>query len=68
MPKERHSRQVVLPPGFIPTEVFVELNPEIIQFVEQEYLPYKFPQYVTYKNPWPCSPRRFCVPQPCAPV
>ncbi len=53
----------------IPTEVFVELNPELVQFYEQEYLPGMYPEYQGYKyQSWSCFPRRFCMPRPCTPI
>jgi hypothetical protein len=53
----------------IPTEVFIELNPELVQFYEKEYAPAMSPAYYgqTYQN-WQCYPRRFCMPRPCTPV
>jgi hypothetical protein len=53
----------------IPTEVFVELNPELVTFYENEYLPEMFPAYQgnLYQS-WNCLPRRFCLPRPCSPV
>ena len=71
MPKIRYIRQTnPLTPTeatfpVIPTEVFVELNPELLEFVETNYLPYTQPC-----NPfrWNCYPRRLCVPRPCPPV
>lgn len=53
----------------IPTEVFVELNPELASFFENEYYPENNPAYQGYKyQSWNCFPRRFCVPRPCTPV
>jgi hypothetical protein len=53
----------------IPTEVFVELNPELVQFYVEEYLPGKYPAFQGYKyQSWSCFPRRFCMPRPCTPI
>ncbi len=53
----------------IPTEVFVELNPELVQFYEKEYLPENYSIYQGYKyQSWSCFPRRFCMPRPCTPI
>ncbi len=53
----------------IPTEVFIELNPELVSFFETQYYPENYPAYQGYKyQSWSCFPRRFCVPRPCTPV
>lgn len=53
----------------IPTEVFVELNPELESFYETQYLPENYSSYQGYKyQAWSCAPRRFCIPRPCTPV
>lgn len=53
----------------IPTEVFVELNPELQTFYETQYLPENYSSYQGYKyQVWSCYPRRFCIPRPCTPV
>lgn len=53
----------------IPTEVFIELNPELEQFYETEYAPVKYPAYHgSLYHSWNCFPRRFCLPRPCTPV
>ncbi|HMM20324.1 MAG TPA: hypothetical protein PKA10_06265 [Selenomonadales bacterium] len=87
MPRKRWQRQFITVPGTatpipIPTEAFLELNPELEEFVEEVY-PYKiFPQTPAYyygsgsvKSPQSnnaaysaCTPRRFCLPYPCNPV
>ena len=76
MPKKRQTFVSVPSEAFtpiIPTEVFLELNPELEQFVYADYGPSKY-HYVYQKYPynyykkWPCHPGRFCIPRPCAPV
>ncbi len=53
----------------IPTEVFIELNPELVSFIETDYYPANYPIYQGYKyQSWNCFPRRFCMPRPCTPV
>lgn len=64
MPKKRYIRQTN---PLIPTEVFVELNPELLEFVETTYLPYNNTQPCR-PFAWNCYPRRMCVPMPCRPV
>ena len=76
MPRPWRLRQIVTPTTtiteaanpLIPTEVFVELNPELVQFYEKEYLPGNIPYYGNLYQSWSCAPRRFCVPRPCTPV
>lgn len=70
-PRRKPFRQV-LSEAFnpvIPTEVFIELNPQLVQFYENEYAPANVPAYYgnLYQS-WNCSPRRLCVPRPCTPI
>lgn len=70
-PRHKPFRQIITQAinPLIPTEVFIELNPELEQFYETEYLPENYPIYQGYKyQSWNCFPRRFCLPRPCTPV
>jgi len=72
MPTRRPFRRQIITEAtnpLIPTEVFIELNPEIVSFFEKEYLPAMFPAYQGYKfQTWSWFPGRFCGPRPCTPV
>ncbi|MDT8901725.1 hypothetical protein [Anaeroselena agilis] len=65
-------RQQVITEAFnplIPTEVFIELNPELVQFYENEYIPENYSVFSgKYYKSSSCFPRRFCLPRPCTPV
>jgi hypothetical protein len=70
-PRRKPFRQIITEATspLIPTEVFVELNPELVSFYENEYVPEMYPAYQgnLYQS-WNCLPRRFCMPRPCTPV
>lgn len=75
MPKEAFKRQLGMVP--IPTEAFLELNPELEQFIAEKYptgffgppiFYYKYSSNNNHSYNKTCAPYEICLPRPCYPV